>query len=601
MTFIHALSGQAWVERLGWALVHFLWQGVAIAALYAAARTRLASRASSQGRYLLACATLLLMTAAPIATWQWLRPIDPAAAEVTRTATIPNFTSIPATAVAALPPPVRAVVPAAKRPDFLPWVVALWMLGSFVFLIRLLGGWAAAAGAHATTSRRASAEWQQTLDCLAARLLISRPARLLVSAWVEAPCVVGWLRPVVLIPVGALAGLPAGHLESLLLHELAHIRRHDYLVNMLQSVVEALLFYHPAVWWISGQIRAEREACCDDVAVHQTGDTLSYACALADLESLRPSRLRTAVAANGASLADRVARLLGESRPATSGGAAPAIATGAILLIAAYSLFAQSADRPAFAAASIKPNREIEPRGMMVRVKPGGGLTTLNANLVLLIQNAYRIQAYQIVGGPEWLNTDGFDIEAKPDQPANEATAWLMLRSLLADRFKLSIHRETRDLPVYALTVAKGGPHLPAPEDPNCTPGGPVSGPSTVPCGIVRVTMAPDGLALLGKSVSVGEFIRTLASILGQPVIDKTGFTVMTDIHLTGFTPDENTMGLPGSSGPRAASVGRALPTDPGKPNIMAALQEQLGLKLEATKGPVEVVVIDHVERPTAN
>jgi len=105
--------------------------------------------------------------------------------------------------------------------------------------------------------------------------------RLLISALVQVPTVIGWLRPVVLVPVGALSGLPAEYLEALLLHELAHVRRHDYLVNILQSVAEALLFYHPAVWWVSGHIRAERELCCDDVAVAVSGDALTYARALA--------------------------------------------------------------------------------------------------------------------------------------------------------------------------------------------------------------------------------------------------------------------------------------------------------------------------------
>ena len=131
----------------------------------------------------------------------------------------------------------------------------------------------------------------EILQKLGARIGLSRPVRLLVSALVQAPTVVGWLRPVMLVPVGALGGLPPEHLEALLLHELAHIRRHDYLVNILQSVAEALLFYHPAVWWVSVHIRAERELCCDDVAVSVSGDAFTYARALAQLEQYRPAHL----------------------------------------------------------------------------------------------------------------------------------------------------------------------------------------------------------------------------------------------------------------------------------------------------------------------
>lgn len=295
-----------------------------------------------------------------------------------------------------------------------------------------------------------------------------------------------------------------------------------------------------------------------------------------------------------------MARLVGERRLSQRGGAGSGLATAAALLLAGYGLFAQAEALPSFQVASIKRNTEVEPRGMMVRVQPGGRLSTMNATPVLLVQNAYRIQAYQIAGGPEWMNTDGYDIEAKPEGPADEAKAWLMLRALLTDRFKLGVHRETRELPVWALTVAKGGPRLPAPEDPGCVPGGPVSRDQS-PCGVVRVAMSGGGLALLGRSVPIGELVKRLADVLGQPVIDRTGFTGLTDVRVAGFTPDENTMGLPGSGGARAYNSVRPLPTDPNHPNIMAAVEEQVGLKLERSRGPVEVLVIDHVERPTGN
>ena len=162
--------------------------------------------------------------------------------------------------------------------------------------------------------RPAPSEWQQTLNQLRTRLNLSRPVRLLTSTLVQVPTVAGWLRPVVLIPVGALAGLPPEHIEALLAHELAHIRRHDYLVNILQSLAEALLFYHPAVWWISNHIRNDRELCCDDIAVSINGDAFTYASALAGLESHRPAHFTPALAANGGSLADRIARLLGVHR-----------------------------------------------------------------------------------------------------------------------------------------------------------------------------------------------------------------------------------------------------------------------------------------------
>src|SRR5207248_2104667 len=133
------------------------------------------------------------------------------------------------------------------------------------------------------------------------------------------------------------------------------------------------------------------------------------------------------------------------------------------------------------------------PRGMIIRPQPGGRLTTENAPLVLLIQNAYSVQAFQIAGGPEWVNTAGYDIEAKPEGNTDRKQMWLMVQTLLADRFKLAMHRETRELPVYTLTAGKGGLKLPPPKEGSCiapVTGAPPPPPgSAVLCGIVRVTM----------------------------------------------------------------------------------------------------------------
>jgi hypothetical protein len=239
---------------------------------------------------------------------------------------------------------------------------------------------------------------------------------------------------VVLVPVGALGGLPAEHLEALLLHELAHIRRHDYLINILQSVAESLLFYHPPVWWVSGHIRAEREQCCDDVAVSISGDAITYARALAQLESYRPAHLSAAIAANGGSLANRIARLLGQPRPAARTGLEPGVITVAgLLVVAVYGLFGQSADPPRFAVASIKRNPSNVPLSMAVPMgvgyRPGGRLTAGNAPLTMLIERAYSVQGFQVVGGPSWISTEGYDIEAKPEGNTDQKRMWLMLQA----------------------------------------------------------------------------------------------------------------------------------------------------------------------------
>jgi uncharacterized protein (TIGR03435 family) len=611
MNAIQILSTQPWVDRLGWTLVHFLWQGLSIAVLYAAARRGLARTSSPNARYLLACATLAAMMAAPLLTWELMRPSDasPDAAYRIQSASPAAFaTGINSTT---LPASVRAMVSSVRSPQVLPWVVIVWLFGAAIFWVRLAGGWAVAARMRSVLVRRPPPGWQEILRRLGARIGLSRPVRLLVSALVQAPTVVGWLRPVVLVPVGALSGLPAEHLEALLLHELAHIRRHDYLVNILQSVAEALLFYHPAVWWVSGHMRVERELCCDDVAVSVTGDALTYARALTQLESYRPAHFNAAVAANGGSLSDRIARLLGQPRPAAGAGLGPGVLAVTILLVAAaYGLFGQSNAHPAFQTVSIKRNtsdwseRFHHPMGMGV-----------NASLMLLIQFAYAahdslhslpLPASQVVGGPAWINSQGYDIKANAGGNADPKQTWLMWQTLLAGRFKLRLHRETRELPIYELTVVESGPKLPAAKEAACVsflPGAtPRHVPGKVDCGYVSGPFSGYGARLLhikGSKVHMADLIRELALILDRPVLDKTEFTGEFDLNLS-FTPDEALMGFPGFLR-RGDPGGSRLPTDSNLPNIFAALEEQLGLKLVPARGPVEVLVIDHAERPTEN
>lgn len=277
-----------------------------------------------------------------------------------------------------------------------------------------------------------------------------------------------------------------------------------------------------------------------------------------------------------------------------------------ILVIAACGAYAQSAQPPAFQVASIKRNTDTAFRGMGARALPGGRLVTQNAPVMMLIQNAYTVQAYQVVGGPAWINSDGYDIEAKPEGSVDRKQMWLMLQTLLADRFKLVLHHDTRELPVYALTVTKSGlKHLPS-KDGGCVPlssdaaAPPPPAPGQPgPCGHVAVMGSPSGLRMEGSKVPMAELIRTLAMVLGRPVLDKTEFTTELEVRLD-FTPDETTAGLPGAGGPGDPG-GPPPSTDPSRPSISAALQEQLGLKLAPAKGPVEVLVIDRVERPTAN
>ena len=600
MNALQFYSSQPWVERLGATLLHFLWQAAVIAGLYAAAR-RWTSR--SVARYGLACAALAIIAAAPLVTWTVLRPA--AAASVAASFASPASVALPAT-LRSLPSAVASDAAPTVPSSFFVWVVAFWIVGALAFWMRLAGGWIFAQRLRSALARPASAEWQQTLDRLRFRLRVSRPVRLLISSWVQAPAVIGWLRPAVLVPVGALAGLPAEQIEALLLHELAHIRRNDYLLNALQSIVEALLFYHPAVWWISGHIRAEREICCDDVAVSVTGDAITYARALAGLEPSRPVPLRAAVAASGGSLAHRIARLVGQSRPASDTLSGPGMVAIAILLgVTAFALFGQPAARPQFEVASVKPSNTQN--FQMVRPRPGG--LTADAPVQLLLQNAYSVQAFQIVGGPDWIGSDHYAIEAKAASDVPREQIFLMLQSLLEDRFHLKIHHDTKELPGYALVGAKGGPKLSPPKEGGCAEPAPGATPAwaggrmqppgqgappAFPCGRAGFSLGPGGAVMQGGKVLMPEFVRALSMALGRPVIDKTGFTTPFDLKLT-FLPDLTTPAMPPPPPDAVANL------ESMSPPITSALQQQLGLRLESAKGPVDVIVVDRLERPAAN
>jgi uncharacterized protein (TIGR03435 family) len=491
---------------------------------------------------------------------------------------------------------------------WLSWVAVAWSAGVLVFWLRLLGGWMIAERLRRRQVRPAPGQWQQAFDRLGARLRVSRPVRLLVSGLVQAPAVVGLLRPVVLVPLGALGGLPAEQMEALLLHELAHIRRYDYLVNVLQSIVEALLFYHPAVWWVSGHMRSERELCCDDAAVAVTGDAQSYARALAEVGAAEHAHYQAVVAATGGSLAIRVARLLGEPRPASRTHSPAAVgAAAALVAITAMAVLGQTG-RPQFEVASIKPAGSQRPAQM--RDLPGRltGRFTMNATLRMLMETAYHVQPFQIVGGPEWTGSQQYEVDAKAAGNPDRAQIFLMLQSLLEDRFRLQIRRESREMPVYALVAARGGLKLPPPREGSCIdatnplpalpePGArmppPGQGPTpTVRCGGVGVRLEVGGARLTGGKVPMTEFVRTLSRVLGRPVTDRAGFSGVFDVNLD-FLPDDTTAGLP-------APPPGTIPAESASPSIFSAVQ-QLGLRLESTKGPVEVLVIDHVERPSAN
>jgi beta-lactamase regulating signal transducer with metallopeptidase domain len=294
------------VRTLGITLLHFVWQGAIVALALALANAGLRGR-SARPRYAVASAALLAMLALPVATFVVSRSAPPRVAAESAVRGAPVTTPVPAGGVA----PERWARVEQRVAEGLPWVVATWSLGVLALSIRFLGGWLLVR----RLARAASPlpDWQATLERLAQRLRVWQPVRVCESMLVEVPTVVGWLRPLILLPAATLAGFTPMQLEALLAHELAHIRRLDYLSNLVQRLAETLLFYHPAVWWASHRMRVEREHCCDDAAVALCGDPLAYARTLATLAGLRAPA--TVVAASGGSLFTRVKRLVAAPDP----------------------------------------------------------------------------------------------------------------------------------------------------------------------------------------------------------------------------------------------------------------------------------------------
>lgn len=344
------------VEQLGWVLLHSLWQFAAVALIAEIARQAMRRR-SAATRYAMFIVALAAMTAAPVATWMCLPgiisaplpnqsvlvlgqvtdPYDAAslgtdASQFARDSSLardPEFeTPVPDVATASFaserPSATRSHLsdnePTALswtertevvlRP-WLGWIVVSWSLGVAVCSLRPLLGWHTLRRLKRVGVSPVSDDVQAVMHYVSERLSVRRTVRVLKSTLAQVPVVVGFLRPVVLLPVGLATGLPTEQLEAILAHELAHVRRHDFLVNLLQTLAETFFFYHPAVWWLSRQMRVERENCCDDLVVALLGNRVEYGRALLAIEELRGQSALLALGATDGSLLSRVSRIVG--------------------------------------------------------------------------------------------------------------------------------------------------------------------------------------------------------------------------------------------------------------------------------------------------
>jgi GWxTD domain-containing protein len=305
---------QAWIQSpaaiaVARTLLHSLWQA-AFAALALAFGLRFIH--TSRLRYAAACAALSAIVLLSIGT---LVVVTPQAGLERSSRELES--SRPVSQVAG-PADGFVGLPANPVERLLPWITPVWLAGCLLFSLCRAAGWSALRRLRRRSISDVPQTWMDTLNRIRVRMKVARAVALLESGLTRVPLVIGHLRPAILIPVGLLTGLPAEQLELILMHEMAHIRRCDYLVNMLQTFVEGLMFYNPAVWWVSSVIRTERENCCDDVVVESTNKAPLYASALAALEEIRSDQREVVMAAAGGSLVKRIRRILRQSEPQTS-------------------------------------------------------------------------------------------------------------------------------------------------------------------------------------------------------------------------------------------------------------------------------------------
>ncbi|HEX8285516.1 MAG TPA: M56 family metallopeptidase [Pyrinomonadaceae bacterium] len=440
-------SGARWLlDAAGWALVHSLWQGALVAGAYACFCAT-ASRAGANVRYAAGSLALLLLLLLPVAT-------ACVAASAPR-GLFAREAPAPEGAWADLVgaggrAPLAGKEPAARAPQetaaaavshasnlrgwaerrltaLLPWFVCAWLAGVLLHLSRFAGAWLLVRRLKSSAAP-VPERFEELLARVSGRLRVRRAVALCQSALVEVPTVVGHLRPIILIPAGALLGLTPQQLEAVLAHELAHVRRYDYAVNLLQTAAETLLFYHPAARWLSRRVRAEREHACDDAAVEATGDVLLYARALAALEHLRAAHTppaALALAANGGSLMQRIQRLVNTGRrprPSTRRPAAAAAALAAVAILcgalAAHRSHATSLSDPAAAAQASKP--AAAPRRQVAvtfvtypgNIYDSGRLANKSRKLLRALA-AENIQAVAFVNDARLYNDDGSVNEAR--------------------------------------------------------------------------------------------------------------------------------------------------------------------------------------------
>jgi beta-lactamase regulating signal transducer with metallopeptidase domain len=388
MTMISNWLSPEVMRPAGWALLHFLWQGTALAAL---ATVAMAPFRKASARYVVAVGVLLMMLAAPVATFSYYRNAD---AVLTWTASAPAAAFGNVTKWTA--PAREAVVPRRSSADVFPIVVQLWLIGVAIFSLRSAGGFLLLERMRRRQSVPISNQLRDLCIELQARLGLTRIIRYAQCQWLEAPAVIGWFRPIVFLPLTALTGLSEAQLQAVIAHELAHIKRLDSFVNAFQVVVETLLFYHPAVWWLNKRIRLEREHCCDDGAIALCGNAVEYARALTLMEEWRVAP-GLAMAANRGPLSARITRLLGigNLRSGIRGiGLTSSVLCLTVALVAGNAIFgiahkASAQATPATPASPAKPSSVPQPAVKPLPAAKPSPMPTSEAPVAPVVAGSY--------------------------------------------------------------------------------------------------------------------------------------------------------------------------------------------------------------------
>jgi uncharacterized protein (TIGR03435 family) len=524
--------------------------------------------------------------------------------------------------------------------------VAIWMAGTLTTFGVWIVRWRRVSAVTRAAERIEDGRDLALLREIEKRAGRSRPIAFLASEASLEPGVFGILRPVLVWPRSIAAHLRDEQIATVLAHEVSHVRRRDNLAAAAHMIVEALFWFHPMVWWIGARLIDERERACDEEVLRSGSEPEVYAETI--IEACRiyvESPLACIAGVTGSDLNRRVERIMtgGPSLALSSWrkavlAACAVAAVGAPIALGAATpprprpdrraadLFARrtvrvrlqtgtqdSSSLPRFEVASVKQNKS---GGGPVRIEtsPGGRFTAVNMTLKGLVQFAYRVQSFQVSGGPDWIESERFDIVAKGDEKddgnafsaekgGQPSATQLMLRALLADRFKLVVRNEPREQQMYGLILARADGRLGSDlrrSATDCT-GNPASNPQAVnktastagdqvPCGI-RLGL---GTLVMGGA-SLSQLATTLSGLMDRSVVDRTGLEGAFDASLK-WTPDQSTPGLALKSGFAPPGL-----VDPNGPSLFTAVQEQLGLKLDSGKGPVDTLIVDRAERPVEN